>query len=103
MNKMVNAVGVGQGAKVQLYPKWLSLKALIHQVGKLSSKKFERTAARRQWSNDKKLSRLLDRLGDVALEYAHRVNDNTLKKYPKKRFSTKEAPVVARRHHRRCL
>ena len=62
---------------------------------------FERTAARRQWSNDKKLSRLLDCLGDVALEYTHRVNAhneyNTLKKYLKRRFSTKEAPVVARR------
>lgn len=34
---------------------------------------FERTA-RRQWSDNKKLCRLLDCLGDVALEYARRVN-----------------------------
>jgi hypothetical protein len=40
-------------------------------------------------------------LGDVALEYARRVDAhhdyNTLKKYLKRRFSTKEAPIVARR------
>ena len=62
---------------------------------------FERTAGRRQWSDNKKLCRLLDCLGDVALEYARRVNVHndyhTLKKYLKRRFSTKEAPVVARR------
>lgn len=62
---------------------------------------FERTAGRRQWSDNKKLCRLLDCLGDVASEYSHRVNVhndyNTLKKYLKRRFSTTEAQVVARR------
>ena len=37
MNVVMNAVGIGQGAKVQLHPRWPSSKELTHQVGKLSS------------------------------------------------------------------
>lgn len=62
---------------------------------------FERVAAHRGWSANKKAFRLLDCLGDVALEYARRVNKNgdykDLKRHLKQRFSRKEVPILARR------
>lgn len=62
---------------------------------------FDRTADRRQWSNNEKFCRMINCLGDVALKYARWVdvhNDyHTIKKYLKRRISTKEASVVARR------
>lgn len=54
---------------------------------------FERTAGRREWSDNKRLCRLLDCLGVVHWN----MPVNTIKKYLKSGFSTKEAPVVARR------
>jgi hypothetical protein len=62
---------------------------------------FERVAAHRGWSSNKKAFRLLDCLGDVALEYARKVNQNgdfkELKRQLKQRFSRKEVPILARR------
>lgn len=37
---------------------------------------FERVAAHRKWSAHKKVFRLLNCLGDVALEYTRKVNKN---------------------------
>lgn len=62
---------------------------------------FKRVAAHRGWSANKKAFRLLDCLGDVALEYARKVNKNgdykDLKRHLKQRFSRKEVPILARR------
>lgn len=62
---------------------------------------FERIAAHRGWSVRKKSFRLLDCLGDIALEYARKVNQNgdygDMKRQLKHRFSRKEEPILARR------
>lgn len=61
----------------------------------------ERVAAHRGWSANKKAFRLLECLGDVALEYARKVNKNgdykDLKRHLKQRISRKELPILARR------
>lgn len=87
-------------AKAQTYQIWPPSKELTHLIGKLSS-----TNLKEQMVGDSGLTIRgvsVARLpGGRALEYARRVNVHndyhTLKQYLKRWFSTKEAPVVARR------
>ncbi|CAC5392532.1 unnamed protein product [Mytilus coruscus] len=70
----------------------LSWEAFVYQ--------FERTASRRNWDDAKKTCRFLDCLSEVALEYARRSHISKydeLRKFMKRRFSTKEEASAARR------
>ena len=62
--------------------------------------KFERTADRHKWGEDKKLDRLFGCLNDKALEYAVKCKNNrdydSLKKELKLRFDLSDEPVAAR-------
>ena len=61
---------------------------------------FERLVDRYEWSDRKARERLLDCLKDKALEFAKEVRSRDyykLKKTMTRRFSTKEAPIAARR------
>ena len=63
---------------------------------------FERTAGRKGWTGETKTCKLLDCLTDSALEYTRKVHNtsveyNVLRADLRRRFSTKEAPVSARR------
>lgn len=62
---------------------------------------FERIADRQGWRSSKKLDRLIDCLSGAALQYANKLdvgrNYKKLKLELKHRFSSKEAPVAARR------
>ena len=62
--------------------------------------KFDRIAQRREWSESKKLDRLIDCLTDKALEYASRSenkeNFTDLKNELKLRFDYKEEPIAVR-------
>ena len=61
--------------------------------------KFERTAIRHKWSEEKKLDRLFRYLTDKALEYAVKCNKNQtyteLKEELKLRFDLSDEPVTA--------
>ena len=62
---------------------------------------FERTATKRHWSQRRKVNKLLDCLGDVALEYAHRLEiftdyDRLLKELGR-RFGRKETAAESRK------
>ena len=63
---------------------------------------FERTAGRNGWTGETKTCKLLDCLTDSALEYTRKAHNtsveyNVLRADFKRRLSTKEAPVSARR------
>ena len=63
---------------------------------------FERTAGRKGWTGETKTCKLLDCLTDSALEYTRKVHNtsveyNILRADLRRRLSTKEAPVSARR------